>query len=129
MVAPERFAIAAFLTLALAGAPVRADDAAHPMHADAAHPAHTEAVHPAHPEPSTPASTRKSAGPRPKAAGSFGLSTAMRAAKHRMPGTVVRARLCHGHDGLVYVLTVLAHDGKVAQIAVDAVKGTFAGDR
>jgi uncharacterized membrane protein YkoI len=46
-----------------------------------------------------------------------------------MPGTVVRARLCHGHDGLVYVLTVLAHDGKVARIAVDAEKGTLAGDQ
>ena len=49
-----------------------------------------------------------------------------------MPGTVVRARLCHGEiagkdGGLVYVLTVLAHDGKVAQIAVDAVKGTLVG--
>ena len=44
-----------------------------------------------------------------------------------MPGTVVRARLCHGPDGLVYVLTVLAHDGKVARIAVDAVKGTLVG--
>lgn len=44
-----------------------------------------------------------------------------------MPGTVVRARLCHGHDGLVYVLTVLARDGKVAQIAVDAVKGSLVG--
>lgn len=55
------------------------------------------------------------------------LSAAMHAAKTRMPGTVVRARLCHGRDGLVYVLTVLAHDGKVARIAVDAVKGTFVG--
>jgi len=40
---------------------------------------------------------------------------------------VVRARLCHGADGLVYVLTVLAHDGKVARIEVDAVKGTLIG--
>jgi uncharacterized membrane protein YkoI len=49
-----------------------------------------------------------------------------------MAGTVVRARLCHsqtaGQDGgLVYVLTVLAHDGKVARIEVDAVKGTLVG--
>jgi uncharacterized membrane protein YkoI len=60
------------------------------------------------------------------------LSVAMHAARARMPGTVVRARLCHGQTagkdgGLVYVLTVLAHDGKVAQIAVDAVKGTLVG--
>ncbi|MFZ0425334.1 MAG: hypothetical protein WAL80_20840 [Xanthobacteraceae bacterium] len=60
------------------------------------------------------------------------LGVAMHAARARMPGTVVRARLCHGDfagkdGGLVYVLTVLAHDGKVAQIAVDAVKGTLVG--
>ncbi len=44
-----------------------------------------------------------------------------------MPGTVVRARLCRSDDGLVYVLTVLAHDGKVARLTVDAVKGTLVG--
>jgi uncharacterized membrane protein YkoI len=55
------------------------------------------------------------------------LSAAMRAARARMPGTVIRARLCQGDDGLVYVLTVLARDGKVARIAVDAVKGTLVG--
>jgi len=55
------------------------------------------------------------------------LGTAMRAAKRHTPGIVVRARLCHGHDGLIYVLTVLAHDGKVAQLIVDAVKGTLVG--
>jgi uncharacterized membrane protein YkoI len=55
------------------------------------------------------------------------LASAIHTARTRMPGTVVRARLCHGPDGLVYVLTVLAHDGKVARIAVDAVKGTLIG--
>jgi uncharacterized membrane protein YkoI len=55
------------------------------------------------------------------------LAVAIHAAKVRMPGTVVRALLCHGSDGLVYMLTVLAHDGKVARIAVDAVKGTLVG--
>jgi uncharacterized membrane protein YkoI len=55
------------------------------------------------------------------------LATASRAAKSKMPGTLVRARLCHGNDGLVYVLTVLARDGKVAQLTVDAVKGTLVG--
>ena len=44
-----------------------------------------------------------------------------------MPGTLVRARLCRGNDGLVYVLTVLARDGKVARLTVDAVKGTLVG--
>jgi uncharacterized membrane protein YkoI len=54
------------------------------------------------------------------------LGAAIKVARSRMPGTVVRARLCRANDGLVYVLTVLARDGKVAQIAVDAVKGTLA---
>jgi uncharacterized membrane protein YkoI len=54
------------------------------------------------------------------------LDTAMRAARSKMPGTVVRARLCRGNDGLVYVLTVLARDGKVARLTVDAAKGTLA---
>jgi hypothetical protein len=57
------------------------------------------------------------------------LASAMRSAKKRMPGTVVRARLCRGKDGLVYVLTVLARDGKVARLTVDAVKGTLVGNR
>jgi uncharacterized membrane protein YkoI len=55
------------------------------------------------------------------------LEAAMHTARTRMAGTVVRARLCHGAEGLVYVLTVLAHDGKVARIEVDAVKGTLIG--
>ena len=57
------------------------------------------------------------------------LAAAMHTAKKRMPGTVVRARLCHGADGLVYVLTVLGRDGKVAQLTVDATKGTLIGQR
>jgi uncharacterized membrane protein YkoI len=40
-----------------------------------------------------------------------------------------QARLCRGQNGLVYVLTVLARDGKVARIVVDAVKGTLVGER
>jgi uncharacterized membrane protein YkoI len=55
------------------------------------------------------------------------LSTALHAAKARMQGTLVQARLCHGRDGLVYVLTVLGRDGKVARITVDAVKGAVIG--
>ena len=57
------------------------------------------------------------------------LTAAIHAAKKRMPGTVVRARLCHGADGLIYVLTVLARDGKVARLTVDAAKGTLIGQR
>ena len=55
------------------------------------------------------------------------LDAAMRVARSRMPGTVVRARLCRSGDGLVYVLTVLARDGKVGRLTVDAVKGTLVG--
>jgi uncharacterized membrane protein YkoI len=57
------------------------------------------------------------------------LDAAMRAARKRAPGTLVQARLCHGKDGLVYVLTVLARDGKVTRLTVDAVKGTVVGVR
>ena len=57
------------------------------------------------------------------------LATAIHAVKSRVSGTVIQARLCRGQDGLVYVLTVLARDGKVARIAVDAVKGTLIGER
>jgi hypothetical protein len=57
------------------------------------------------------------------------LEAAIAAAKNRMSGSVVRARLCRGQDGLVYVLTVLARDGKVARIVVDATKGTLVGER
>jgi uncharacterized membrane protein YkoI len=55
------------------------------------------------------------------------LDAAMRAVRSKMPGTVVRARLCRSNDGLVYVLTVLARDGKVARLTVDAVKGSLVG--
>jgi uncharacterized membrane protein YkoI len=57
------------------------------------------------------------------------LAAAMRAARKRAPGTLVQARLCRGKDGLVYVLTVLARDGKVTRLTVDAVKGTLVGER
>jgi uncharacterized membrane protein YkoI len=55
------------------------------------------------------------------------LDTVLRAVRSKMPGTLVRARLCRGNDGLVYVLTVLARDGKVALLTVDAVKGSLVG--
>ena len=55
------------------------------------------------------------------------LDTALRAVRSKMPGTLVRARLCRGNDGLVYVLTVLARDGKVARLTVDAAKGSLVG--
>jgi uncharacterized membrane protein YkoI len=36
---------------------------------------------------------------------------------------VVRARLCREETGLVYLLTLLARDGKVTHTAVDATSG------
>ena len=57
------------------------------------------------------------------------LAAALRAARKRAPGTLIQARLCRGNDGLVYVLTVLARDGKVTRLTVDAVKGTLVGQR
>jgi len=57
------------------------------------------------------------------------LATAIRSARKRMPGAVVGARLCRDNDELVYLLTVLARDGKVARLTVDAVKGTVVGQR
>ena len=106
-----RFALVLLAPLALSAA--RADDAARPDH-----PA-TEAAHACLDQKERRAETEAGKVVR--------LSVAIHAAKSRMAGTVVRARLCRGKDGLVYVLTVLARDGKVARITVDAVKGTLVG--
>ncbi|MGE0062540.1 MAG: PepSY domain-containing protein [Xanthobacteraceae bacterium] len=38
-------------------------------------------------------------------------------------GDVISARLCTGQHGLVYVLTVLARNGKVSRVTVDAATG------
>jgi hypothetical protein len=53
------------------------------------------------------------------------LSRAMRAVHKR--GEVIHARLCEHAGHLVYLLTVLGHDGKVAQASVDAASGTVVG--
>ena len=53
------------------------------------------------------------------------LARAMRVVKARIGGEVVRARLCRQERGLVYVLTVLARDGKVTQARVDAADGQW----
>jgi len=45
------------------------------------------------------------------------------------PGMLVRARLCRRPEGLAYVLTVLAYDGKVTKVIIDAVKGTLISGR
>jgi hypothetical protein len=53
------------------------------------------------------------------------LSAAIRATRARK-NEVVKARLCQGPKGLVYLLTLLARDGKVTQATVDAASGTLA---
>jgi len=111
MAVAERFAIAALIALALV--PARADEPGPPSHAGA------EAQHACLNQKERRAEIETGRVVR--------LATAMHAAKSRMPGTVVRALLCRGQNGLVYVLTVLAHDGKVARLTVDAVKGTLVG--
>ena len=50
------------------------------------------------------------------------LSKAIRAARARRID-VVDAKLCKSPKGLVYLLTLLAHDGKVSRVAVDAASG------
>jgi uncharacterized membrane protein YkoI len=57
------------------------------------------------------------------------LGKALRAAKAQLGGEVVRARLCREGNELVYVLTVLAHDGKVTLATIDGTSGAFIGGR
>jgi uncharacterized membrane protein YkoI len=57
------------------------------------------------------------------------LSRAMRAVRGRIAGEVVGARLCASAGGLVYMLTVLARDGKVTRASVEASSGNLLGGR
>ncbi len=54
------------------------------------------------------------------------LANAIKAAKSRVRGEIIRARLCYSGQGLVYVLTVLGRDGRVTRVSVDAGSGTLA---
>ena len=51
------------------------------------------------------------------------LSRALRTARGRHGGDLVRARLCESADRLVYLLTLLSRDGKVTRVTVDAANG------
>jgi uncharacterized membrane protein YkoI len=55
------------------------------------------------------------------------LSRAIRQVKPH--GEVIRARLCERDGHLVYLLTVLGTDGKVAQASIDAANGAPLGPR
>jgi uncharacterized membrane protein YkoI len=124
MVAVYRFALGAPLLLAsvTAIAAARGEEARSVR-------APSEHASPEHASPEHACLDQKERRAETASGGVVRLAAAIRAAKSRMPGTVVQARLCHGQDGLVYVLTVLARDGKVARIVVDAVKGTLVGER
>jgi uncharacterized membrane protein YkoI len=126
-----RFVIAATFAFACAFAlaPTRAQETAKVPQKQTASDTSTDAAHPA---PAAAALTCLDQKERHAAADSghlIRLSVAMRAARSKMPGSVVGARLCHGPDGLVYVLTVLAHDGKVRRMTVDATSGVLVGER
>jgi uncharacterized membrane protein YkoI len=117
MIFQPRFLMAAALAVTLAFAV-----AATPAQVRADEPDHTGSI-----EPARACLNQKERRAEADSGKLVRLEAAMRTAHTRMAGTVVRARLCHGAGGLVYVLTVLAHDGKVARIEVDAVKGTLIG--
>ena len=115
MAAVERFAFATPLMLGLAVvvASARAEEPARPTRAPAGH----------------VCLDQKERRAETVSGAVIRLAAAIQAAKNRMPGSVVRARLCHGQDGLVYVLTVLARDGKVRHATIDATNGTFVSER
>lgn len=51
------------------------------------------------------------------------LTRAIHSARRRVPGDVVKARLCRQGELYVYLLTVLARDGKVSRVSVNATTG------
>lgn len=53
------------------------------------------------------------------------LGKALEAVRPQLGGEVLRARLCHYERGLVYLLTVLEHDGKVTRAIIDATSGAL----
>jgi uncharacterized membrane protein YkoI len=45
------------------------------------------------------------------------------ARRHGRRGEILRARLCHRGDRLIYVLTLLTRSGKVTRTSIDAANG------
>jgi uncharacterized iron-regulated membrane protein len=115
MGAAERVLVAALLAATVVLTPVRAQEALRPTHVVA------EAPHAC----LNPKERRTLV----ESGAVLRLAAAVHAVRSTVPGTLVRARLCRRLDGLAYVLTVLAHDGKVTHVVVDAVKGTLVGER
>jgi len=113
MAAVERFAFATPLMLGLAVvvASARAEESARPARAPAGH----------------VCLDQKERRTETTSGTVIRLAAAIQAAKNRMPGSVVGARLCHGQDALVYVLTFLSRDCKVSRIFFDVTKATLVG--
>ena len=109
----ERVSAAGLLALAVALAPARAQETPHPIHAEAQHVCVNQKDRRALVENGTV----------------LRLAAAMHAVRSHIPGSLVRARLCHRGEGFAYVLTVLGRDGRVTRVVVDAVKGTLVGER
>jgi len=112
---PERAVAAALLAAALALAPVRAQEVLRPTHGGAELP-------------------RACVNPKERRALVesgivLRLAAAVYGLRSSVPGILLHARLCRRPEGFVYVLTVLAHDGKVKHVIVDAAKGTLVGER
>ena len=57
------------------------------------------------------------------------LATVRRSVRARVPGELVRARLCQEPERLIYLLTVLPRDGKVRRVIVDAKSGAVVNVR
>jgi len=55
------------------------------------------------------------------------LAAARRLLRERLAGDMVKARLCESPDGLIYMLTVLSHDGKVRHVTINATNGAVIG--
>ena len=57
------------------------------------------------------------------------LAAVRKSVRARVPGEMVRARLCQEPERLIYLLTVLPRDGKVRRVIVDAKNGTVVSVR
>src|SRR5262245_8734564 len=53
------------------------------------------------------------------------LATVRRTLRSKVPGELVRARLCQDPERLIYMLTVLPRDGKVRRVVIDAKDGAL----
>jgi uncharacterized membrane protein YkoI len=57
------------------------------------------------------------------------LANVRKSVRAKVPGEMVRARLCQEPERLIYLLTVLPRDGKVRRVIVDAKNGAVVNVR